>query len=156
MYLLLFSTQISTKFPNTIAIDSANIKKAFKISAGAGKVDGQPFPLTQQELLERDGAVSTMPLVESNIVGACGSARFFWIRHLDHRCSTAVCSSFGFINSWWRSWVSTWSMHCRMLFFNGGFVVVFLISLLGTCNNNKNIVRLCGSWETPLAFQSSI
>lgn len=76
MYLLLFSTQINTKFPKTIAIDSANMKKAFSISAGAGKVDGQPLPLIQQELLERDGAMSSAPLVESNIVGAYGSARF--------------------------------------------------------------------------------
>lgn len=70
MYLRLFKTQIRTKFPKTIDIDSANMKKAFRISAGAGNVEGQPLPFSQQELLESDGATSSAPLVESNIVGA--------------------------------------------------------------------------------------
>lgn len=71
MYLRLFSTQIRTKFPNTIDIDSARMKKAFSISAGAGNVVGQPLPFNQQELLDREGATSNAPLVESNIVGHC-------------------------------------------------------------------------------------
>lgn len=67
MYLRLFSTQINTKFPNTIDIDSTKIKNAFRISAGAGKVVGQPFPFNQHELLDKKGATSNAPLVESNI-----------------------------------------------------------------------------------------
>lgn len=75
MYLLLFKTQIKTKLQKTIAIDKANMKKALMMSAGAGNVLGQPFPLAQQELLERCGAISKAPLVESNIVGACTQQR---------------------------------------------------------------------------------
>lgn len=71
MYLRLFSTQISTKFPNTIDMDSAKMKNAFSISAGPGNVVGQPLPFNQQELLDREGATSNAPLVESNIVGHC-------------------------------------------------------------------------------------
>lgn len=71
MYLLLFNTQIRIKFPNTIAIESAKMKNAFKISAGAGKVDGQPLPLSQQELFANEGATNRAPLVESNILGDC-------------------------------------------------------------------------------------
>lgn len=70
MYLRLLRTQIRTKLPKTIDIERANMKNALRMSAGAGKVDGQPLPLSQQELLDSDGAISSAPLVESNIVGA--------------------------------------------------------------------------------------
>lgn len=76
IYLLLFRTQIRTKLPKTIDIDSANMKNAFNISAGAGNVEGQPLPFSQQELLDKDGATSSAPLVESNIVGACRQRTF--------------------------------------------------------------------------------
>lgn len=66
---------MSTRFANTMPIDSANMKNALTMSTGAGKVVGQPFPLNQQELLIRDGATSNAPLVESNIVGACSQQR---------------------------------------------------------------------------------
>lgn len=46
------------------------MKNALMISAGAGNVEGQPLPFSQQELLDKDGATSSAPLVESNIVGA--------------------------------------------------------------------------------------
>lgn len=70
MYLLLFNTQMRTKFPKTIDIERANMKNAFNMSAGAGNVEGQPLPFSQQELFDKDGATSSAPLVESNIVGA--------------------------------------------------------------------------------------
>lgn len=75
MYLRLFKTQIRTRLQNTIAIDKANMKNAFNMSAGAGNVEGQLLPFIQQELLERCGAISNAPLVESNIVGACTQQR---------------------------------------------------------------------------------
>lgn len=46
------------------------MKNAFNMSAGAGNVEGQPLPFSQQELFDKDGATSSAPLVESNIVGA--------------------------------------------------------------------------------------
>lgn len=51
-------------------MERANMKNALMISAGAGNVEGQPLPFSQQELLDKDGATSSAPLVESNIVGA--------------------------------------------------------------------------------------
>lgn len=54
------------------------MKNALIISPGAGKEEGQPLPLTQHELLDRAGATSIAPLVESNIIDghAAKSARF--------------------------------------------------------------------------------
>lgn len=61
-----------------MAIERANMKRAFKISSVAGKVEGQPL-FKLQELLARDGATSNAPLVESNIVGACVSQRYLFL-----------------------------------------------------------------------------
>lgn len=47
------------------------MNKAFTMSPGAGRVEGQPLPFIQHELFDREGATSNAPFVESNIVGAC-------------------------------------------------------------------------------------
>lgn len=62
---------MSTRLAKTIPMDKVNMNRAFRISVGAGNVEGQALPFSQHELLERDGATSNAPLVESNIVGAC-------------------------------------------------------------------------------------
>lgn len=84
---------MSTKLHKTIAADKANMKNAFSISVGAGKDDGQPFPFNQHDELERDGATSTAPFVESNIVDRRKHQRTVsWLRHLESAAQQSVHS----------------------------------------------------------------
>lgn len=97
IYLRLLSTQINTRLPKTMAIDSANIKKAFSMSSVAGKVVGQPFPFGQHELLDRDGATSNAPLVESNIVGACDYKQRFFLLNKSFRSWNTLSGASSYI-----------------------------------------------------------